>query len=415
MRRQLTDISVRKIAPPAVGRIEVFDVLVPWLAVRITSNGARSYVVRARIHGQQRPVRITLGNVGLYSLQQAREKARETLLAMKAGVDPREETKRQERATEARKRLAFDKVAGEYIKEHVSRLRTAARTGRDIERYLVGAWGERPIDAIAADDVAEVIREIASRYPQMANRVLVSAKHLFKWAASPARPRAERLPHNPTADLTMRDFGIRPARRQTVLSHDLLRQVWTCSAQLPDPWPAFFRMLLLSGQRRGEIAGLRWDEVNLNEGVIVFPPERMKSGRPHELPLTATMQELLEAMPQSGAYVFPNPAGSRPLSAFDRMKRRLDTHIRAEMPEMPGWHLHDVRRTVRSNLSALPQVQQNVRELVVAHIPPGLLQTYDVHDYRAEKLEALTLWGERLARMVDPPEGNVTPLRRAGL
>src|SRR4051812_3038253 len=128
VRRQLTDTGVRKIASPTSGRLEIYDVLVPWMALRITPNGHKSFVARARIKGQERPIRYTLGPASLLTVADARQRARDALLKMQAGIDPREEKKVQAAVVERRKRTAFDAVAEQYIKEHVAGLRTASRT-----------------------------------------------------------------------------------------------------------------------------------------------------------------------------------------------------------------------------------------------------------------------------------------------
>jgi hypothetical protein len=94
-----------------------------------------------------------------------------------------------------------------------------------------------------------------------------------------------------------------------------------------------------------------------------------------------------------------------------RAKRRLDKLIADQQPDLPAWVIHDIRRAVRTGLGALPQVPHDVRELTIGHTPPALIQTYDLHGYREEKRRALTLWGERLARIVEPPTGAVVSLR----
>src|SRR5262249_49244231 len=104
--------------------------------------------------------------------------------------------------------------------------------------------------------------------------------------------------------------------------------------------------------------------------------------------------------------------GQRPISDFDQVKRRLDRLIRGEMPEMQPWTNHDIRRAVRTNLGAIPQIPHDVAELVVAHVPDRLTRTYNLHGYRAEKRQALELWGERLARIVEPDAGTGVQLRR---
>ena len=414
MRRQLTDTGVRKLAPPASGRLEIYDALVPWMAVRVTPNGHKSFVARARIKGQDRPIRYTIGPASLLTVADARQRARDVLLKMQAGADPRQEKRTQEAAIERRKRTTFAAVAEAYIADHVDALRTGARTAADIRRYLIAAWGTVPIESISSDDVAELVQAIvADGKPVMADRVLVYAKHLFKWAASPARPRGERLQVNPAAGLSPRDFAIKHEPRQVALNADHLRAIWTCSAQLGEPLASYFKMLLLSGQRRSEIGGLQWSEIDFGEGVIVFPANRMKAGRAHEVPLTGQMVDLLKAIPRTGPYVF-GPRGQQAVCNFDRLKKRLDRLMGQGHPGLPAWTIHDIRRAVRTGLGAIPQVPHDVAELMVAHIPPALTRTYNLHGYRDEKRRGFELWGERLARIVEPPADNVTSLRRAG-
>jgi integrase len=402
VRKQLTDVGVRRLAPPTSGRLEIYDVIVPWMAVRVTPNGHKSFVARARIKGQQRPIRYTIGPVSLLTVADARQRARDALLKMQGGIDPREEKKAQAAAVERRKRTAFAAVAEAYIADHVAELRSGVRTARDIRRYLVAAWGNRPIESITADDLAELIQSIiAAGKPMMADRVLVYAKGLFKWAASPARPRDERLVVNPAANLTSRDFKIKQTERDVELSREHLRTIWTCSARLGEPWASYFKMLVLSGQRRMEIGGLRWTEIDFDERVIVFPASRMKAGRPHEVPLTGQMIELLRTVERgTGPYVFSVRDGQVPMGNFDRIKRRLDTLIEEQYPGLIHWTIHDIRRAVRTGLGAIPQVPHDVAELVVAHVPDRLTRTYNLHGYREEKRQALTLWSERLMRIV---------------
>jgi len=157
---------------------------------------------------------------------------------------------------------------------------------------------------------------------------------------------------------------------------------------------------------------MRWQEVDLKEKLWVIPAERMKSGRPHEVPLPKRVVELLEALPRytRSDYVFTTTSGERPISGFGKAKNRLDQAIaellvkqsktREKEKKLPGWRLHDLRRTVRTQLGALP-VPYEVRELVVAHVPPTLTRTYDLHDYREEKRRALELWADRLRGIVE--------------
>jgi integrase len=161
------------------------------------------------------------------------------------------------------------------------------------------------------------------------------------------------------------------------------------------------------------------------EKVWVIPSERMKAKRPHEVPLSPAMQAHLETLRAKrgteGDYVFSNDNGKRPIGNFSQIKTDLDAAIAKIIKEkghdiaMPAWTFHDIRRTVRTNLGAIPSIPVDVRERVVAHVPPGLVQTYDLHDFRDEKRKALTLWADRLAQIVNPPPvgANVVQMRAA--
>ena len=154
---------------------------------------------------------------------------------------------------------------------------------------------------------------------------------------------------------------------------------------------------------------MRWSEVDLVAKLWTIPAERMKSKRPHEVPLSSQAAALLEALPRfSGDYVFTTRAG-RPISGFGKAKTRFDKAMaklredlfpaRNTLDPLPSWRLHDLRRNVRTGLGALP-IPFEIRELVVAHLPPTLTRTYDLHQYREEKRNALELWGRHLKEIV---------------
>ncbi|HVM77635.1 MAG TPA: integrase arm-type DNA-binding domain-containing protein [Stellaceae bacterium] len=436
MRKQLTAEMIGKLRPPATGRIELFDSIVPAMAVRITKNGAKTFVVRARVKGWSQPIRMTLGDATAMKLTDARQEASDLLKECRAGRDPREA--RRAKAAEAahQRKSTFAVVAEDFIADHVSTLRDKDHAEAEIRRFLIKPWGKKPIASITDDDVAERIRAIKSENgSHVTRRVLAYAKMLFRWAAAPGRP--GRLKHNPCAMLSAkRDFGLELTPRQVVLTADHVRYIWHAAASLSEPFGPFVRLLMLSGQRRGEVAGMKWTELDLDgERVWSIPAERMKAGRPHEVPLSAEMVAILRELRDArdkkesereetrakGDYVFSTTSGVRPISGFSKAKRALDEavatlHMKAREDarasgkhvhnnELPTWRLHDIRRTVRTGLGAIPSIPHDIRELVVAHVPPALVTTYDLHDYREEKRQALTLWAERLARIVAPSTG----------
>jgi len=138
----------------------------------------------------------------------------------------------------------------------------------------------------------------------------------------------------------------------------------------------------------------------------------MKGDAAHEVLLSPMAVELLATLPRfaDGDFVFTTTAGARPVSGFSKFKNRVDGVIKADGGDVPGWRFHDLRRTMRTHLSALPGVSDLVRELVIAHAKPGLHKVYDQHAYQAEKRHAMALWAERLSGIVEPRPANVVSL-----
>src|SRR5262249_30217819 len=161
--------------------------------------------------------------------------------------------------------------------------------------------------------------------------------------------------------------------RHAALSNDHLRLIWTAAEQLGEPFGPFFRMLLVSGQRRGEVGEMTWGELDLSRELVWnIPAARMKAKRPHEVPLSPAMVDLLTAWREHrgmGDFVFSTTFGQRPISGFSKVKARLDRIIAekraAELGEenpLPAWTIHDLRRAVRTGLGAIPSVPHDIRE-----------------------------------------------------
>jgi integrase len=192
-------------------------------------------------------------------------------------------------------------------------------------------------------------------------------------------------------------------------------------------------LLLLTGLRLGEVCGAHWSEFDLERREWTIPGARMKKtkrgAQPFMVPLTDAMLAILRPLPRfdSGDYLFSHAGGRLPLKPnhFSDVKERLDAMLLEELRQMatqagkdakrvtlPGFVNHDIRRSVRTHLSAL-RIGEEVREAVLAHVRPGIKGVYDRHQYLEEKREALTLWNARLRSIVEPPPANVVELRAA--
>ena len=415
MRKALTVKFVESVKPPTSGRLEITDSILPGLVLRVGANDYRSYLVRGRIHGHHGPVvRITLGSCALMPLAEARDEARTLLLAMRKGIDPREEKRIQEAQAVAARNTTFAAVVAQWDKEHLSRLRSYRESRRIVEKHLLPRWKNRQISDIKRGDIAAVIRGLQST-PGTAIRTLALCKNIFAWAASPARPEHEQLPVDPSLTLKPAQFGLTHGKRDTALSLAMLRAIWSACGEIEEPWAGdYIKLLLLSGQRRAEIAGLKWAEVSFDESVILLPASRMKSKKAHEVPLSTAMVDILNRLyPQtsSSGYVFGRSIDKSVITRMMTRFRRLVAERLEEGAELQQWTIHDLRRACRSGMGAAG-VSVDVAERVLAHAMPNLIGTYDVHAYRSEKRRALEAWAQRLDGIVNPRENVVTPLLR---
>jgi integrase len=432
--------------PPEGKRVNIWDEHTPGLGLRLNSKGAVSFFVmrrpvRARRKGEEtanggpkaKPVFLSLGTYPHVSLADARAGAAERLADLQKGIDPREaetearrakaaEETEQQKADEARKANLFAGVAETFIKRYVATKRTAGPIAQLVRRELVARWGAKPITDVGRGDVIAMIEEIGEESPSAAHQALIYARLLFDWAiergtygitASPCHPiKVARL----IPDL--------PERRQRVLDDGELRLVWE-AAWPPDataegiyPVGQFVRLLAVLGCRRGELAGMTWDEVDLGKAVWTLDGPRTKNGDPRIVPLPRLAVDILAAMPRfNGPHVFSTTYGKRPISGFAKIKQTLDRRIVKANGGNPigGWRLHDLRRSMRTNLSALA-ILPLVAELMIGHRQRGVAAVYDLHAYEAEQRAGFEAWSNRLMSIVEPSDtgANIVPMPLGG-
>jgi integrase len=421
-KRTLTDRLLRTLKPAKPGqRYEVMDAIVPGFGVRVTEKGAKTFILIARYPRSQNPVRRAIAEYGELTLERARVKGREWLALIAKGIDPREEEDRYRLAEQRKRANSFASVAEDFITDKLPGERRGGDVEADIRRDLIPAWGTRPITEITPHDVRAVIKAIKERGPYQAHNILGHARRLFGWAID---AEAYGLQSSPCDRLKPRAIiGERRPRSRT-FNNDEVFAYRRATARLPYPFGALGLMLLHSGQRHSEVGSARWSEIDLAAKVWTVAQERFKSDAPHMVPLTDDMIGILAALPRfRGDYVFSTTDGKLPTVISGKIKHKIDARMlrtlkamarkRGDDPnrvELKPWVVHDLRRVVRTNLSAL-RVPDHVAEMVIGHGRQGLQRVYDQHRFVDEMRDALQQWALRLRSIVEPPPANIVALR----
>ena len=392
MRDKISKRSVDALPPGA----SLADTEVKGFTVRRLASGTLTYGFRYRDKTSGEARWLALGLHGNITPDQARALAKKHAGAVADRRDPAAEHKAQRATAKSEASETVDAVLDAFMERHV---RPALRSAKAIERafdiYVRPRLGARSIYSLRRSHIVEMLDAVEDQGgPFMADRTLAHLRRAFHWRA--ARDDAF-LP--PIARGMARTKG-KDRARDRVLSDEEMRDLWAAldQAKVPPCYPPFIRALLLTGQRRNEVARSDWREISA--GIWTIPATRYKTKLEHVVPLTDAVLALL-GEPKAKGFVFSNDGGGHPLAGFGKPKAALDRKIdeirkARGLESMPAWRLHDLRRTARSLMSRAG-VSADVAERVLGHVIAGVRGVYDRHGYEAEKRDAL----ERLAALVE--------------
>jgi integrase len=425
MKIMLTDRKVQSLkAAPKGKRYQLMDTLVPGFGVRVTDTGVRTYIMQTRFPGSNSPSRRELGRVGVLTLEEAREKAREWVRLIKCGVDPVQVEQRVLEEVAHARANTFGGVCEDWFVRKLAAQRSGKAVEKRVRTHLFPIFEDTPITEITDLDIlAKVVNPRVRKTPQMARQLFNDLGTFFAWVID---QRVYGLKVSPCATVKISRIVGRIVPRQRVLNDDELRALWIASGRIPYPVGHMYRSLMFSALRLREAANTERSEWDLRGDVWTIPAERMKGKIAHAVPITPELRELYESCPKRGRFLFSFDDGATPMRVGGSVKDRIDEEMLKALREIaaergddpasvlppPRWVNHDVRRTVRSRLSRL-RVPEEAREAVLAHVKPGIKRVYDVHEYLDEKREALELWAGKLRQIVEPQPSNVIKLRGA--
>lgn len=388
--------------------------------LRVSPGGSKAYVLQYRMSGAKSDRRYTIGRHGPWTPDKARERAAELRRLVDTGVDPFEADeaahKGRERERVANLERAFDVVADSWLKSYKldrhgkPRRQSSVNLATTVARHLKAQFGSRRIDELGRADIIAALDAIAPGKVAMRSSVFSYGRILWKWAF--ARELVDVIP------FAALSAPAKPVSRDVILTDAELPIIWRATRKVEYPFGPAFRLLLLTGQRRSEVFGMTWEELDKKAATWTIPADRAKNGQTHVVPLsdlavaeitamlTQPGQKAPENWPKRGLVFTTN--NKTAASGISKAKLRLDAAANEIAGEggakVSEWRLHDLRRTVATGLQKLG-VRMEVTEAVLNHISgskAGIVGIYQRHDWADERRAALDLWAAHVAGLIAP-------------
>jgi integrase len=364
-----------------------FDNELPGFGLRLRAGSKKKvWLCRYEHAGIQRKLKI--GDAARLTAEQARKKARQVMAEVILGGDPQAK-KAEERV---RARMTLRSVAEQYLRIKERELRPKSLA--DARYYLLRTWKPLhgiPVHKIARRDIAIVLGDVARNTPVAASRARANLSALFSWARGEGLIDGE----NPVEG-TNNPATANPRNR--VLSDAELVAVWKSCGN--DTYGNIVKLLMLTGQRREEVGGMQWRE--LDNGIWKIPESRTKNGREHMLSLPTLAWQIIENTPprEFKDHIFGN--GPRGFNNWDTEKKALDRRCSIDTKNNP-WRLHDLRRTVATRMADIG-IQPHIIEAVLNHVSghkAGVAGVYNRSAYTREVKNALAVWADHVASIVN--------------
>lgn len=385
-RMNFTETVVADAKAPPGGRAEFWDTELSGFGLRVSDGGRKSWQLMYRIQGRKR--RMTLGGYPALSLELARDAAIEALREIHKGRDPA-----AERASQTGGPLTFEAFARAYIERYAkSAKKTWAADARMIEQDLLPAWRRRPADSITRRDVIELLERVVRRgHATAANRRLALIRKMFAWGLA-----VDMVPATPVVAVRA---PAREAPRERLLSEREIVALWRAWDQIGWPFGPLGKLMLLTAQRRGALAGLQLADIGLAGQVWTLPRAVTRSSGLHEVPLAPLAVEILASLPRlDSPFVFPARGHpERPVSGFSRAAERV-----ARRSGVTDCRFDDLRRTAlfgMARLGAAPAVIERIANRNTG--PSGPAYAIDPAADIAAKRQALEAWAEHVQRLLD--------------
>ena len=411
--KELSALDVKRLSHPGRGRNVVYPVGgVSGLALQITPNGGRSWLLRVRVGGKRRE--IGLGGYPDVTLAQARDRARETKDKIRNGIDPVEERKAVRASlTAARRRgMTFAEAVERYLAAKLDAFRNAKHRQQwenTLKQYALPDLGPMLVQDIAVQDVLRVLEPIWKGKTETASRLRGRIEAVLSWATvsghrtgdNPARWTGNLKELLPAASKVAKNDN------QPALQLDDAPR-WFAALRARDGIGSrALEFAALCASRSQEVRGARWDEIDMDKALWTIPAERMKMDREHRVPLTPEAVTLLKALPRfvDNPLVFPAPRGGEMSDmTLSATMRRLHAAELAEgkegfldrvskRPAVP----HGLRSTFRDWVAERTNYPGDMAKVALAHrISSAVEASYRRGDMVEKRRTMMAAWADYL-------------------
>jgi integrase len=331
-----------------------------------------------------------------------------------------EEGRRQSEAEEVRRKSTLEAAIDRYLAERPTdrsrkpmRAEYLAETTRTLNKDVKqSGLGKRTLDEITGDDIKRLVRGIAKDAPSQANHTLAYLKAMFAWAVDEGL-----IEKSPAQGVKM---PAQKVERERALGDEEIRLFWLACDEIAWPFGPIAQLLLLTAQRRDELAHATWSEFDLDKETWTLPGERTKNGRGHIVHLSNLAIESIEKLPHipsKKGWVFTTGlgGGDTPVSGFGRGRVRIAGAMASALgEEVAPFTLHDLRRSAATGMAALG-IAPHVVDKILNHSSgkiAGVARIYNRFEYLPERKAALDTWARHVESLIRPTQSNVVELPR---
>ncbi len=419
--KKLTHRFVKGLQPPEKP-IEYYDENETGLILRLSKAGSKTFAYRYRFADEGR--RFTIGKFPEISLSDARAKVRELKVKINDGIDPQAEKKKRKYKP---KELSFEELAKIFSKQHLPTLAASTRKEyqRQIDTELLGKhnWGNIPVSEFTAQHVRQVLNYKAYEEGAFtsANRIRSTISKIFAFGLKNV---GIKLASNPVENTPVFEQG--ENIRERYYSEDEIKELWAFWETKPEPIQSYYKVLLLTGQRRTETMQMQWSEISWGKAckrivigddgrpkqevyladIWTIPAEKAKNGKETDVPLSEMVKDILKKLkPITGdsKWVFESPRKKgQPLHSVKKT-----TEMIWDETSVTDFQLHDLRRTLATHLEE-NLIDESVIKKILNHSAEGVTgKHYQWYNYNDKKLEALTRWSWRVQSIISSEKPKV--------